>query len=153
MEDFSTCLKPRRSPRAIDVSFRTSRNAVNMSAKPISRPGTIPPRKSLPTETPIMAPMITMGMLGGMTIPIVEEMAVTATEYGRGYLSSIMWGMRILPMPAVSATAEPEIPAKIMLARMFTWARPPVRCPTRASQNSMILRLIPPQPIRFAASM
>ena len=34
-------------------------------------------------------------------------------------------------MAAVSATADPLMPAKNMLAAMLTWARPPVMWPTR----------------------
>ena len=42
-------------------------------------PGTMPPRKSLPVDRPQMPAMTTMGMEGGMMMPMVEEMAVTAT--------------------------------------------------------------------------
>ena len=37
------------------------------------------------------------------------------------------------PRPAASAYAEPDIPAKIMLATTLTWARPAFRCPKMES--------------------
>jgi hypothetical protein len=37
---------------------------------------------------------------------------------------------------ATSATAEPDIPAKITLPTTFTWARPPRSHPTRDSAKA-----------------
>ena len=42
-------------------------------------PGMMPPRNRRPVEMPQMPAMTTMGMEGGMMMPMVEEMAVTAT--------------------------------------------------------------------------
>ena len=42
-------------------------------------PGTTPPRKSRPTETPETNENTTMGMLGGKIGPMIEEAAVQAT--------------------------------------------------------------------------
>ena len=93
-------------------------------------PGMIPPRNSFPVEMPRIPAITTMGILGGMTIPIVEEMAVTATVSFLLYPFFTICGIIIPLTPAVSATAEPEIPAKIILDNTFTWARPPVKRPT-----------------------
>jgi hypothetical protein len=47
-------------------------------APPISRPGTIPPRNSAPTETSARLPYMTKGILGGMIGPTVQEAQVSA---------------------------------------------------------------------------
>ncbi len=39
------------------------------------------------------------------------------------------------PSPPMSASAEPDIPAKIRLPKMFTWASPPGRRPAAVSAN------------------
>ena len=39
--------------------------------------------------------------------------------------------MMMRPMPTASAIADPDIPAKIMLATTLTWPRPPRKRPTR----------------------
>jgi len=59
-------------------------------------------------------------MLGGIMIPMVEEAAVIAALTSLGYFFLIISGMRMLPMDAVSATEEPDIPPNIILASMFT---------------------------------
>ncbi|MBA7544979.1 hypothetical protein ES705_37341 [subsurface metagenome] len=65
-----------------------------------------------------------------MIIPIVEAIAVTeALREGEYFLDTIE-GINRLPIATVSATAAPEIPAKIMLARTVTCANPPVIPPT-----------------------
>ncbi len=58
-------------------------------------------------------------------MPMVDETPVTATVSWVEYPLRIISGMNMPDTPAVSATAEPEIPAKIMEARTFTCARPP----------------------------
>ena len=40
---------------------------------PINTPGTIPPRKSAPTEAFVNPAKIIIGILGGITTPIVED--------------------------------------------------------------------------------
>ena len=65
-------------------------------------------------------------------IPIVEDIAVTATVNFLEYPLRIISGMNIPDTPAVSATAEPEIPAKIIDESTLTCARPPYICPTIA---------------------
>ena len=68
--------------------------------------------------------------------PIVAEAAVTAAAKGRGYPSSVMALISMVPRPAASATAEPDIPAKITLPMTLTWASPPRNRPARHSQKS-----------------
>ena len=67
---------------------------------------------------------------------MVAEAAVTAAANSRGYPSSVMALISIVPSPAASATAEPDMPAKITLPTMFTWARPPRSQPARHSAKS-----------------
>ena len=43
--------------------------------------------------------------------------------------------MMILPIPAASATAEPDIPEKISEAMTLTWPSPPRKRPTMAIQK------------------
>ena len=112
-----------------------------------------PARKSRPTERPVSVPAMIIGMLGGMIGPIVEDAAVTAQENSASYPSFFIAGMRMAPRLAVSATAVPEIPAKIIEATMLAWASPPWMCPTSALQKRMIRSEIPPRFIRFPARM
>ena len=56
-------------------------------------------------------------------------------------------------MPATSATAVADMPAKIMLAITFTWPSPPRMKPTRALAKSKIRALTEPTFIRLAARM
>ena len=59
----------------------------------------------------------------------------------------------ITPSPAASATAEPDIPAKIMLPSTLTWARPPRARPTSSCVKSKMRCVIPPVLIRLPAKM
>ena len=59
----------------------------------------------------------------------------------------------MVPRPAASATAAPEMPAKIMLANTFTWARPPRMKPTTLAAKSKIFWVMPSVFIRLAARM
>ncbi len=56
-------------------------------------------------------------------------------------------------MAEVSATADPESPAKRMLERMFTWASPARKCPIMVSEKSTKDFVIPPRFINSPASM
>ena len=64
-----------------------------------------------------------------------------------------MAGIRIFPIPAVSAWEEPEIPANIMDTRIFAWARPPRTWPTEDLHTSIRRSEMEPSFIRFAARM
>ena len=61
--------------------------------------------------------------------------------------------MEILPVPAASATAEPDMPEKMMLTTMFTWPRPPRNRPTSATQKSFSRVVMEPEFMTFAAMM
>ena len=84
-------------------------------------------------------------------MPMVEEVAVIAALTSFGYFFRIISGIRMLPMEAVSATEEPEIPPKIILARMFTWPNAPRTCPRNRRQKSMIRWVTPPIRIKTPA--
>jgi hypothetical protein len=64
-----------------------------------------------------------------------------------------MAGMRTEPMAEVSATADPETPAKIMETTIFTWLSPPWIWPIMAVEKPTSRRVIPPAFIRSPARM
>ncbi len=59
----------------------------------------------------------------------------------------------ITPRPAASATADPDMPAKIMLPITLTCARPPRIRPTRRLATANIRSVVPPTFIRLPARM
>ena len=61
--------------------------------------------------------------------------------------------MIIFPIPAASATAEPDIPEKIKEATTFTCPSPPLKRPTAATQKFNNLSVIVPAFIIFAATI
>ena len=68
--------------------------------------------------------------------PITAEAAVSAAAKLGVYLPScVIMFCIILPEPAASAMAEPDMPAKMMLWTTLTWARPPRKRPTSALQK------------------
>ena len=80
----------------------------------------MPPMNMAPIDVLTVAPYTTITIDGGMMGPITDEEAVTATEKSGSYPSSIMAGISMPPMEEVSATAEPVIPPKNILASMLT---------------------------------
>jgi hypothetical protein len=88
-----------------------------------------------------------------MIIPIVEEATVMPVEKPTGYPFSIIDGMRMLPSAEVSATEEPEMPPKIILATTFTSPRPPPKGFTRSIEKLISLFESPPLFIISPASM
>jgi len=95
----------------------------------------------------------TIGILGGIRIPMVEEVALIATEYSLSYPALFIVGIRMEPNPEASATEEPDTPAKIILPTIDTEASPPLQCPTSMFAKSSSLRVTPPIFIRFPAMM
>ena len=93
--------------------------------KPINIPGIAPAKKSFPIDVSEASAYSIMGILGGITIPIVEDAAVIAALTSLGYFFLIISGIKIVPIEAVSATEEPEIPPKIILAIILTCPRAP----------------------------
>lgn len=61
--------------------------------------------------------------------------------------------MMILPMPAASATAEPDMPEKISEATMLTCPSPPRNRPTAATQNCNSRSEMVPAFMMLAATM
>ena len=59
-------------------------------------------------------------MLGGMTGPMVEAAPTRAAEKILGYPAFTMAGIRTAPVPVASATADPDMPAMIMLVTTVT---------------------------------
>jgi len=92
---------------------------------------------------------MTRVMLGGIRLPIGEEVIVTAVAKSFGYPEFDIAGIRIDPIAAVSADAEPEMPPKNMLASILLWARPPVICPTSWFAN---LTSLSPAPLLLIIS-
>ena len=84
-----------------------------------------------------------MGILGGTTIPIVEEATVTPAANSGGYPRFSISGISTDPRADVSATDDPEIPPKIMLATIFTSPSPPLMGRTMYIQKSSSLLVIP----------
>ena len=59
----------------------------------------------------------------------------------------------IAPIPPVSASALPDMPAKITLQKTLTWPRPPGMWPTSMLQKSKIRVATPPAFMIVPASM
>ena len=75
------------------------------------------------------------GMLGGKIGPTIADEQVTAqANAGLKPLARIA-SISMRPMPPMSASAEPDMPAKIRLPKMFTCASPPGSRPTAVSAN------------------
>ncbi len=75
--------------------------------------------------------------------PITEELAVTATEKSSSYPSFTIAGISAPPMAEVSATADPDTPAKNMDATILALARLPGTHPTKTRHKSKISSIIP----------
>src|SRR5512136_1266456 len=93
-----------------------------------------------------------IGMLGGIMVPMVPAQAMSAAAKSLAYPFFAMAGIMTEPTAAESAAAEPEMPAKNMLATTDTMARPPVTHPTRALAKLMSRREMPPLSMRAPAS-
>jgi hypothetical protein len=99
-------------------------------------PGTNPPRKRLATDTSVITAKITMITDGGMMGPMIAEVAVTAAAKAGSKPSRFISSISMIPRPAASACAVPDMPAKIIDPSTFTWARPPRTWPTAARAKS-----------------
>ena len=82
---------------------------------------------------------------------MTEEAPVIATENFSSYPASLIALISILPKPAASATAEPDIPAKITLAKIFACPNPPGTQPTALLANPKIRSVTPPEFILLLA--
>src|SRR5699024_4313683 len=115
----------------VGYPFFTERKYMNIiMTMPISIPGMILPRQSVLTDAFVTTAKMIIGILGGMTTPIVEDAAVTPVAVSLSYPFLSMLGISTLPVPAVSACAAPETPANIIDTSTFAWASPPFNGPT-----------------------
>ena len=114
------------------------------SATPIRIPGTIPAINISAMDTPVMEAYTTNAILGGMTIAMELEVAISAVENGalKPPLSTIA-GTRTAPRAATVAGPEPEIAPKKQATITHTIAIPPLLCPTQVSTNLTSLLEIP----------
>src|ERR1051326_565071 len=97
-------------------------------------------------EVSEMSAYSTIGIDGGMIGPITEDTAVSAAAKAGGYLPSLVISTCIsLPELAASASAEPDMPAKMMLCTTFTCASPPRHRPTSALQKQSRRSLMLPE--------
>ena len=133
---------------AFTWNFVTAIQIQTIKQRPIKIPGRTPAINS--STVPVLArkPQITRLMLGGMIGPIPDEAAVMATENPLSQPASFIALISRAPRPPASAIAEPDMPAKIILARTFAWPRPPGICPIAFSAKPNILSL---NPISFIA--
>ena len=76
------------------------------------------------------------GMLGGKIGPTIAEAEVTAAAKGALKPFWRMASISMRPMPPMSASAEPDMPAKIRLPKMLTCASPPGRRPQAVSAKA-----------------
>ncbi len=148
----------RTSPNEKGVRIPNPRRLAMMTqviicTTPIRTPGMIPAKKSFPSDSPDTKLQSTMGMDGGIIIPMQAEDATNPAANLPEYFCSFMAGIRMLPSAEVSAEDDPLTPPKIMLATTVTAANPPGRKPTRALEKFTIRRVSPPVSMMAPASM
>ncbi len=73
------------------------------------------------------------GIDGGKIGPTIAEELVTAAANGIENPLDFIASISMRPMPPMSASADPDMPAKIRLPKMLTCARPPGSRPTAVS--------------------
>jgi hypothetical protein len=83
---------------------------------------------------------------------MVELAAVIAQAYSASYPDFFIAGIITPPIEAVSATAVPDIPAKIIDEPILANPIPPRMCPNSLSPKSTIFCVIPPTFIRLPAN-
>ena len=111
------------------------------SATPIRRPGTIPAMNMSAMDVPVMEAYTTKAILGGMTMAMELEVAISAVENGAEKPPcSTIAGISTAPRAATVAGPEPEIAPKKQATITHTIAIPPFLCPTQVSTN-LISRL------------
>ena len=138
-----TCFKEKATVAAYPL-LREIAVATTIRDIPIKIPGRMPPANSWPMEAPVKNPKIIIGMEGGMMTPMEPPEAWTAAAKSDSYPDFFIAGIRMAPTAAVSAAAEPDMPAKNIAETTVTAANPPGSHPTKEFAKSMIRRLIPP---------
>lgn len=114
-----------------------------MIIRAVRIPGTVPARKSFPTEVPETEAYMMKPTLGGMTGPIVAEDAFTAAANPFGYPRFSIIGTIVEPTAAALAIAAPETMATSTLAKTTTYERPPGSGPIKAKASRVKRRVIP----------
>ena len=92
-------------------------------------------------------------MLGGMIGPKDPAVAWMTEASPFGYPSLIMEGISMEPTAAVSAAAEPEMPANRAEVPISTRPMPPVKWPRKARAISISFSEMPPDSISSPESM
>ena len=111
------------------------------SATPIRRPGTIPAMNMSAMDVPVMEAYTTKAILGGMTMAMELEVAISAVENGAEKPPcSTIAGISTAPRAATVAGPEPEMAPKKQATITHTMAIPPFLWPTQVSTN-LISRL------------
>ena len=111
------------------------------SATPIRRPGTIPAMNISAMDVPVMEAYTTKAILGGITMAMELEVAISAVENGAEKPPcSTIAGISTAPRAATVAGPEPEMAPKKQATITHTMAIPPFLCPTQVSTN-LISRL------------
>ena len=87
---------------------------------------------------------MTIGMLGGITTPMLPAVAISASVKLLLYPFSSMVGTTMEPTAATVAGPEPDTAAKNMHTMTVTMARPPVILPKNTLQTFNILLDTPP---------
>jgi hypothetical protein len=122
-----------------------------MREMPIRKPGIIPPRNNFATEAFAITEYIITDVLGGIMGPIAEDAKVIALENSGSYPFFVIPSISMVPKAPRSATALPDIPAKIILAKTFTWPNPPRIQPTLILAKLNIRCVIPAEFINLPA--
>ena len=95
-------------------------------------------------DTPVIDAYTTNAILGGMTIAIELEVAISAVENGaENPPRSIIAGISTIPSAATVAGPEPEIAPKKQATITHTIAIPPLVCPTQVSTKRISRLEIP----------
>ena len=94
---------------------------IPIKTPPMINPGMIPPKNKAAIEVSDTSAYKTSGIDGGIIGPIVAVAAVIAAAYP-GLYRPLFTIIPIInfPIPAASATAEPDIPEKMRLATTLT---------------------------------
>ena len=103
---------------------------------------------------PVASEYSTALWLGGTSRAWTEDVMVRLVANTRGYPAFSICGIMTEPIAEVSATAEPEMPLRKVVASTFTIERPPRNRvnPTRTSANATSRRAIPPSAMIAPAS-
>ena len=84
---------------------------------------------SLPIDSPLVTPIKTKVMLGGIKMPSVPDAATTPIAYRLSYPLATMAGISVPPTAAAVAGLDPDIAAHSAHAAPVTSASPPVSDP------------------------